>query len=172
MVKRVKAVGSPREVMIYCRREQSTRLHQCHSLKTSRTITFFARAETLVGAGYYWIAQYSLSFRFLYRLLDAASRVEPRRMLPRSRYRQWRIVGRRQAMTSITGGRLPHLLRQCTPRQSHACLHRVPTTPTVCCLYGLRMTTTHRIESLTSPFFGRDLHFAPHESIFLIHILL
>ncbi len=44
--------GSPTQVMIDCRREQSTRLPQCDSLTTSRTTMFSVLAEKPVDATY------------------------------------------------------------------------------------------------------------------------
>jgi hypothetical protein len=61
-------------------------------------------------------------------------------------------------------------VRQCSSPQSHECLHPAPTTPTVCCLCGPQMTTTHHIESSGSPFFGCHLHSAGHLGVFFINV--
>ncbi len=47
-----------------------------------------------------------------------------------------------------------------------------PTRPTACSLCCPRMTIIHRIELLTSPFFGGHLHVSWHPGIFLIDVVL
>lgn len=133
---------------------------------------FFAPNETPVALRYCWSAQCSWSYPFLFQPLDVVCSVALLHTLPKSRCKQWRIGDRPQARIPTVCGLPLHHERPCKRRQSHGCLHQELTRPTACFLCCPQMTTVHHIEWLASPFFRRNLHFAPHVCILFIHVLL
>ena len=167
---RTRQVGSAKQVMMHCSSGRNTKWHQCDSPTTWKKTRFFVPTEIPVVSTCCWIAQHSSFCLSLFPPLDVACLAELLHRLPKNRCKQPRIGDKPQARNSTIDAQRLRLVRQCKRQQFHECRHRAPTRPTACCLCGLQMTTTRRIEWWASPFFGCHLHTSRHLGIFLVDV--
>lgn len=155
-----------------CSHEQSTRLLQCDCPTTWKRTTFFAPVARFFDVKCSWIVQFDWSNHFPCRRPDVVYWVELPHKHSKNRYSTRHIADRPGVMIAITLWLRLLNGRQCGHRQSPVSWHQSLTRPTACSPCCSQTTTSHRIESLSAPFFSSHSDLSRHRSVFCIHVAL